>query len=59
DLFIDKAYGIVTDSCKWYFIECVVNEDDKPKFSIHSKEGSIIDWSEEIESLENGARRVL
>ncbi|CAG8834718.1 42358_t:CDS:2 [Gigaspora margarita] len=59
DLFIDKAYGIVTDSCKWYFIECVVNEDDKPKFSIHSEQGSIIDWSEEIESLENGARRVL
>ena len=56
---INKAYGIVTDSCKWYFIECIVDEEDKPKFSIHSKQGTIIDWSEEIESLEKGACRVL
>ncbi|KAF0459383.1 crinkler family protein [Gigaspora margarita] len=59
DLFIDKAYGIITDSSRWYFIECVVNEDDKPKFSIHSKDGTLIDWSEEIEPLEKGTRRVL
>ncbi|KAF0496951.1 crinkler family protein [Gigaspora margarita] len=43
DLFIDKTYGIITDSCKWYFIECIVNEDDNLKFSIYSKEGTLID----------------
>ncbi|CAG8651614.1 3890_t:CDS:2 [Dentiscutata erythropus] len=59
DLFVDKAYGIVTDSFVWYFIECTVNEDDKLKVSIHSRFGSIIDWSKELESLESGARRIL
>ncbi|CAG8694655.1 16562_t:CDS:2 [Dentiscutata erythropus] len=59
NLFIDKAYGIVTDSRLWYFIECVVNEDDKPKFSIDSKQGVIIDWGEKTVPLENGVRVVL
>ncbi|CAG8485485.1 10485_t:CDS:2 [Gigaspora rosea] len=47
DLFIDKAYGIITDSY------------DKPKFSIHSKEGSLIDWSGRLAAMENGVRIIL
>ena len=34
-------------------------DEDKPKFSIHSPGGTMIDWSEETVSLEKGICIVL
>ncbi|CAG8839114.1 10229_t:CDS:2, partial [Gigaspora margarita] len=55
DSVIDKAYGIVTDSKSWFFFECSMDRD-KPKYRIHSDEGTTINWSG---NFEEGVTEVL
>ncbi|CAG8605305.1 5945_t:CDS:2, partial [Acaulospora morrowiae] len=58
DEFADKAYGIVTDGRVWYFVEFIM-DGDKPKISVHSETPAVLDWTEESESLDKGAGRIL
>ena len=41
-------YGIVTDSNLWYFFECSMKVD-KPEYKIHSEEGTMINWGNNLE----------
>ena len=58
DEFADKAYGIVTDGRAWYFVEFIM-DGDKPKISVHSETPAVLDWTEESETLDKGAGRIL
>ncbi|KAF8456770.1 hypothetical protein BDZ91DRAFT_745320 [Kalaharituber pfeilii] len=31
---VDKVFGIVTDACKWYFMECTLDDEGKPLFKL-------------------------
>ncbi|KAF8470013.1 hypothetical protein BDZ91DRAFT_807099 [Kalaharituber pfeilii] len=31
---VDKVFGIVTDACKWYFMECTLEDEGKPLFKL-------------------------
>ena len=43
-----QHFGIVTDAEKWYFIECTLDNNQKPKFKL-SKPVIIIYGDEDIE----------
>ena len=34
EAFVSKAFGIVSDAEKFYFLECRLNGDDKPSFKL-------------------------
>jgi hypothetical protein len=34
EAFVEKAFGIVSDAEKFYFLECRLNGDDKPSFKL-------------------------
>ena len=56
--FANKAYGIVTDGRAWYFVKFIM-DGDKPKISVHSETPAVLDWTEESETLDKGAGRIL
>jgi hypothetical protein len=42
---MDKVWGIVTDAEKWYFMECMLDEERKPSFRL--SEPVIVEYNDE------------
>jgi hypothetical protein len=54
-VFVGKAFGIVTDAEKWYFMECSFDDQDRLKFKL--SEPVVVIYKDE--NMENMVRKVL
>jgi len=52
---MDKVWGIVTDAEKWYFMECTLDDERKPSFTL--SEQVVVAYNDE--NIENMVRKVL
>ncbi|PKK58373.1 hypothetical protein RhiirC2_334231 [Rhizophagus irregularis] len=52
---MDKVWGIVTDAEKWYFMECALDEERKPSFTL--SEPAVVVYNDE--NMENMVKKVL
>ena len=50
DVFTGKTFGIITDAEKWYFLECSLDDQERPRFKL-SKPIVVVYDSDDMEGM--------